>query len=101
VKHFRNPKRDKHEAFQTDHRGGTADDNQGEPMTNVKGKGRGDQIRLLVRLYRILDLQDGLTVNDIVKPTGMSTRQVYRWLNALNKKRKWCACQGTDLPGGG
>jgi hypothetical protein len=41
-------------------------------------KGRGDQIRLLVKLYRILDATDGLTATDIIKRTGMSKRQVYR-----------------------
>jgi hypothetical protein len=40
-------------------------------LSNLKGP----PPRLLVRLYRILGSTDGLTMTNIVKRTGMSTRQ--------------------------
>ena len=52
------------------------------------GKDRGAQIRLLMKLYRILDSTDGLTVTDIVKRTGMSKRQVYGRLDALEDEKE-------------
>jgi DNA-binding IclR family transcriptional regulator len=52
------------------------------------GKDRGAQIRLLVRLYSILDSTVGLTATDIVKRTGMSKRQVYRWLDVLEQEKE-------------
>jgi DNA-binding IclR family transcriptional regulator len=50
-------------------------------------RSRGTLIRELVRLLRILDTREAMTIKDISAESGMGLRQAYRWIKALDDER--------------